>query len=461
MKKEQLLGKKIGIFGFGAEGESLLDYFIRHSISDVVVLDEGGLSDEKIDKIKQSRAKLILGEFRKENCLNIDIAFRSPGLKFEKIKNLLPEGIQISSLTNLFFAEHKGKIVAVTGTKGKSTTVGLIAEVLKQNGVPYFIGGNIGVSPLGFVDETNENTISVLELSSFQLEDLQYAPDVAVILPLYLDHLDYHQHQGISANYHSKEEDYLNAKGRIVENMKTDGLIVAYDAPNIQQIISQSPAMKINFSEKSVERGCFFQDEDIKCVNFNGEKKFSEILKVSKQHKIIPINTLAAMTFAYVLGLEVDIQGLFTSYKKLPYRIEKIGEIGGIQYFNDSAATNPISTIEAMGTMDDKYALIMGGSSKDLRFNNLAKEAAKDSNLVKIFLIGQTADEIENELKIAQFRGLILRKKDLKEVISGIRGGEGLYKNVLFSPASASFDQFKNYKDRGEAFNNLVRGQNG
>lgn len=457
MKIEELNGKKIGIFGFGTEGESLLLYFTKHNIGDVTIFDEGTLSDKKLDIIKNSGAKFVSGRFNKESSAGIEIAFRSPGLRRQKIRDLLSEETELTTLTNLFFANHRGKIVAVTGTKGKSTTVGLIAEVLGQNEIKYFVGGNIGNPPLEFLDETDDDSFTILELSSFQTEDLQYSPDVALFLPITSDHLSFHASQGEHFNFHPTMENYLSSKAQLISKMGDDGIIIAYDAEKIRSFVSQSSAKKIYFSQSNVENGCGQDQNQIVCRGGNDTQIYNDVEMLCRENKIPQIDLIAAISFAYAMDLRADIQKIVQGFKKLPFRIEFIDEIDGVKYYNDSAATNPVSTIEAMKTIAQPYVLIMGGSSKGLAFNRLAKVASSDQNISTIYLFGQTSDEIESELIASNFKKPLFKKNSLSEVMSDIKNCPKNFSAVLFSPASASFDQFKSYRDRGESFNGLVK----
>jgi len=457
MNITDLKNRKIGIFGFGTEGEALLEYFKTHQIGNVSVFDENDQTEPKKQKIKSAGATLVIGEFKKENCKGIQIAFRSPGLKLQRIKSVLDSGCDISSPTNLFFALHKGRVVAVTGTKGKSTTVGLIAKILELEKIPHFVGGNIGNPPINFVDKTTEQTISVLELSSFQLEDLEYAPDTAIILPLYTDHLDYHESQGQSFNFHESQQDYYEAKAQIVAHMSKNDLIIAHHSEHVKSFVDKSVARKIFFCEKSISDGCYISGNNVECVDGKDKAVFSTILSYCTKLKIPSVNVLAAMTFAFSNKISFVAEDLFRDFEKLPFRIQLVSKIQNLVFYNDSASTNPVSTIQAMRTMSQKYALIMGGSSKNLSFDALAQAASQDKNIAIVYLIGQTGDEIEDELKLADYNGQIVRKENLEAVMDDIRANHRLFSAVLFSPASASFDQYGNYKERGEHFNKLVK----
>ncbi len=449
--------KQIGIFGFGTEGQSLLRYFSRHQIKNILVFDEGKLDKARAQLIKKAKASLIEGPFEKKDCARVEIAFRSPGLKREKIEAVLSPGCQLTSQTNLFFALHKGKVVAVTGTKGKSTTVGLIDKILKISKKNHFVGGNIGNAPIEFVDQTTAESISVLELSSFQLEDLKFAPDIAVVLPLYIDHLDYHSSQGQTANYHENEENYLKAKAQIAKNMDKSDILIVYGDEKGEKLANSTSAEKLFYSPKKIQVGCFMEGNSFVCQTGKRSADFKDVISFSSQAKIPLVNTMAALAFAFSQNLNFKIEDIFSGFEKLPYRIQLVNAGGGLNFYNDSASTNPISTIEAMKTMTQRYILIMGGSSKDLSYDVLARAAVSDEKIIKVYLLGQTADEIEDELKLADFDREIIRKETLDEVMEDIKASHKPAGAVLFSPASASFDSYENYKKRGEHFTGLVK----
>lgn len=456
MDISDLKNKKIGIFGFGTEGQALLKYFAKHSLGEIRVFDEGKLDSGRVGLITKAGAKLVSGSFTKEGSKDIEVAFRSPGLNPDKIKSVVGANCEISSQTNLFFSLHRGKIIAVTGTKGKSTTVGLVDRVLSLANIKHFVGGNIGNAPIDFVDETTSDSFSLLELSSFQLEDLKTAPDIAIVLPLYIDHLDYHSSQGASANFHKTEDDYYQAKSKIASNMTSDNLLIAYCDQNVKKIADQCKAKKLFFCDRKSENDCSIDGNDLICKLDQEQEYYVDIVSFCQKAKIPLVNAIAALSFAFSQNITVSLGDLFNDFKKLPFRIQLVEQPGDLKFFNDSASTNPVSTIEAMKTMSEKYILIMGGSSKNLSYSDFATNAANDSNLTKVYLIGETADEIEGELRKANFRNEIIRKSNLRDVLSEIKGNHVSFDAVLFSPASASFDFYKNYKKRGEHFNELV-----
>jgi UDP-N-acetylmuramoylalanine--D-glutamate ligase len=466
--------QKIGVFGYGVEGKSLVKYLRQHEMGEIVVFDE----NEQVVKDNLEGVEFVLGSFEKNSYEGLKVAYRSPGVKRNRLEKLLKNKIKISTLTNLFFENAKGKVIGVTGTKGKSTTVNLVARILKKNGKKVFVGGNLGISPLDFVSKLDEDSYSVIELSSFQLDDCRFSPDVAIVLPVLLDHLDYHR----------DEKEYVQSKSSIARYMDEEGLLIVADQKNARKIAEMSKGKKIYFSENGAPRlkpwfkddaslgqtsrtiqptadwyedkkveGCYLNGDDIFCQWSQKKFKFLNIQKTSQEYKIPIVNLLAAGTFAFAFDLRFNPMRDLVHFKKLPFRIEEVANKEGMTFYNDSASTNPISTIAAIKTMSKPYALILGGSSKNLRFDELAV-ALKSASLLKIvYLNGETAPEIEAALKKAGGSFDLIKRNNLREIFIDLKTRSKKIKAVLFSPACASFDQFKNYFKRGEYFNQLVK----
>ena len=424
MKIENLLGKKIGIFGYGVEGRSLVDYLRSKAINNIAVFDEK--KSVEIDGVKFIHKDF--DQLEEADIGGLEVVFRSPGIKRERLAAVLPPSVKITSLINLFLANCRGKVIGITGTKGKSTTARLVGSILEEAGKKVFIGGNIGNSALDFLDQTTEDGFSILELSSFQLEDAEYSPDTALILPVIIDHLDYHKDL----------DEYLEAKSGIVKNMRDDDLIVCAKQSNAQIIAERSSARKIYYSDKT---------------------DFTELKSFSDEYKIPFIDIAAAFSLACALEINVKPADAFKDFIKPKFRIELAGEVNSVSYFNDSASTNPISTIAAIEIMNDDFALALGGSEKNLDYGPLAQKMKESSKLVRVYLFGKTGPRIADKLKKVGFDRPMVEKDNISEIFQDSLLNHEDFKVFLFSPASASFDQFKNYVERGEFFNNLVKNE--
>jgi len=440
---EEIIAKKIGVFGYGVEGQSIVNFLVLNGAKNIKVFDEKEISNkEKIDGVSY-----YYGSFENQNHEGIELAFRSPGVKFQKLRAVLPDGVKISSLTNLFFNLAKGKKIIVTGTKGKSTTANIIYKIFKDNKLDVYLGGNVGNSLLDFANELRDESYTIVELSSFQLQDFEGVTNYCVYLPILTDHLDYHK----------DFDEYLQAKKQAMKGMKEgDWVILPFDELS-NKLIENKELRYFYYSVLEIKSGCYLDRMDCVCRDGMKTSTIKNIETLSKEYKIPIVNLLAAITLSYKLNLNINLKENLKGFNKPKYRIEKIDTFSDIEFFNDSASTNPISTIEALKLMTKPVAVIMGGSSKNLDYHDLAQVLKSNKAVRSVFLIGETADEIKKALSHISFEKKILKKNNLDEVFEDLILGEKNYKSVLFSPASASFDQYQNYKDRGEAFTKLVK----
>lgn len=458
---------RIAILGFGTEGKSLANYFLGKG--HVVTVCDKKDKTEELKNFQGLHAKF--GRNYLTGLQEFDVIFRSPGIPYLKHElDYIRESM--SSLTRYFFDKCPCPIVGVTGTKGKGTVSSLIYEMLKSAALSgnragkVFIGGNIGNSPLTFLDDLKAEDIVVLELSSFQLQDLESSPHVAVCLGISPDHLDHHK----------DFEEYLDAKKNIVRFQKAgDFAILDADDPNalsFRDDANQNGAKKKSakpktfyFSNtKSVSRGGFVKVESLlikkgKTGTLIGREKETNLIG---GHNIK--NILAAATAASVLEVPVeDISRVIREFKGLPHRLEFVREIGGLKFYNDSASTNPQTAIAALRSFNGPLILIAGGSDKNADYAALGQEIVERENVKTVVLMGETKNKIEKAVEeAAQKRS---RAKNPIELINAESFQEAFMVSkiiaqpgdtVLLSPASASFDMFSDYKERGEIFRNFV-----
>lgn len=422
--------------GYGFEGKSLVDFLLKLLPSELVVFDE---KNKELDEIHQDEDVVIKhGLLDDIDFSSFDFVFRSPGIKIEKIN--CPQD-KITSLSNLFFEYKKGKSVIVTGTKGKSTTVLLIEQILKQNNKKVFVGGNIKLDPLDFVGQLDDESYTVLEMSSFQLQDFTGIADYAVVLPLFPDHLDYHD--DARDYYKSKSKAFTNSDQTVVVSSEENKTIL-----DLEKLANKEIIFSLNKSDTS----CYKERDSIVC---SGKLISEGVENFCKFHKIPTIDFVAAASFAYAEDLVIDIDQLKESFHKLPFRIELVKQKSNVKFFNDSASTNPVSTIAAIDQMHGSTALLLGGSSKGLSFEDLTDEIVKGNTISAVYLFGESRAQIEESLRRKGYRGMLRSYKTLSEVIGNLDLTE--VGNVLFSPAFASFDQYENYTERANEFNTLVK----
>jgi UDP-N-acetylmuramoylalanine--D-glutamate ligase len=447
MKLESLKKKKIAILGFGKEGESLLKFLFKAGVKDVTVLDQ----KEDLDKtwIEKLGIGLEAGKNYLKNVQDFDLIFRSPGVPLD-MPALGPVRSKLSSPTKLFFELVPTKnIIGVTGTKGKSTAAALTAHLLKRKYPRTFLAGNIGSPMLDLLPSLKKSDWVVLELSSFQLEDLTVSPKVSILLNLTPEHL----------YRHGSFQKYTFAKSTIFRYQSSrDYLITNYDHFILRRLAGETRSQIIFISSKEpLKKGVFIQNNKI-ISTLSGKRTILELSDVPLLGKHNLENVLPAVAAAIILGVSPrQIQQAMRHFKPLPHRLEKVGEKMGIIFVDDSIATTPESSLAGAESFDKPLAVIAGGSTKGADFADWAKGLAK-SQVVMAALIGQEAPKMESALK--RFAPRIKRVRcstllsAVKESYKALKGRAGV---ILLSPACASFDMFQNFAERGDRFKEIVR----
>ncbi|HSW77870.1 MAG TPA: UDP-N-acetylmuramoyl-L-alanine--D-glutamate ligase [Candidatus Chromulinivoraceae bacterium] len=418
---------KIAIAGYGVEGKSNYDYFMRHG-HDVTIIDE---REDILDLPVEAKTILGLGVFEKLD--GFDMVVRTAGLAPRKIKT---DG-KVWSATNEFFAECPAPIIGVTGSKGKGTTCSLIASILRTSGKAVHLVGNIGMPALDELEKIAETDIVVYEMSSFQLWDIEKSPHVAVVLMIEPDHLD----------VHASFEEYVAAKANIVLHQNEDDITVYnVNNPHSAIIAKQSKGMKQPYQFETaahVAHGAFWYGKTQLCS--------TDELVIPGVHN--QDNACAAINavWSYVQDGEVIARGL-SEFTGLPHRLKLVDEKRNVRYYDDSIATTPGSAIAAMVAFDAPKVLILGGSSKGADFTSVA-EVAEKADIRVTLLIGSEAPKIEAVLKPRGIPYLNLGETITMDEIVKIAAVQAHAGDVVvLSPGCASFGMFKNYKDRGDQF---------
>ena len=439
----------VGVLGFGVEGQSTFNYLVRSGIKDIVVMDKNPVSLPKVPA--GVNVKTFSGDNYMDGLKDCVTVVRSAGvypMSQELFKFQMNGGLMTSQI-QLFLEQTKSKkVVGVTGTLGKGSTVSMISHILTKCGVNNEIGGNFGVPALDLLESETSDRVSILELSSFQLMTLSLSPDVAVVLRVSTEHLDWHK----------SVEEYRDAKANLVRWQKRGGTCVFLkDAAPTAKIAAESPAT--TKYAITLADGPNFGDGDAvidgATLAIDDEKLFLEDCKV---RGIYQLENMAAATLAVkALGIKVaDAFEALKSYETLPFRMEFKGEKNGIEFYNDSYATRPDATIAATASMKRPFALILGGSEKNADFTELSKILVEERpNLKRIALIGATAQRMLESLQQAGLQIPANIFPTLEEAFAdSLAIGKG--GTVIMSPACASFGLFKNYKVRGQVFDKLV-----
>ena len=392
-----LKNKNVAVIGAGVEGLSSVKYLVKKEAR-VALFDqkeESAIDKDTIAEIQKMGINYVFGPTYLDTLHEYELIFRSPGVRpdLDQLTGAKKRGIPVTSQTNYFFDRCPGSVVGVTGTKGKGTTSSLISGVLEKSGKKVFLGGNIGKPPLDFLDEVTSESVVVLELSSFQLMDLEKSPHVAVILSTTSEHRDWHK----------TDKEYFAAKQNIVKNQTEEDLaVISQDSETARNIGELSKAERYFFSTAaSVEKGAYVDNGDIVLAL----KSLEVILNINDvplpgRHNLQ--NILAATTVTGLLGISPNlISKTIASFKGLPHRLEFIKEVNGVKYYDDSASTNVETAVAAINSFENPKILILGGASKKSDFTPLGQETGK-KNVKSVILIGDEANNIQNMDEIVE-----------------------------------------------------------
>jgi len=416
------LSGKIGIWGFGKEGKSLFNHLQKlGGYNELAILLDDDAEDINVEApiYKGAEALQLIqsGHF--------DLVFKSPGISLYRpeINQAKINDTKFSSATNLWFAENtKTKKIVLTGTKGKSTTASLLYHVMKEAGLSVSLGGNVGVPLLNLKQETD---YTVLELSSYQLADLQHSPDVFVVLNLYPEHLQ----------WHVTHKNYYNDKLRPLE----------FESPC--EIIANA---KNDILQEAIER----TNKKIHWFNENDDRAVIEtILKGAHNQD----NIEAVLKACEGLGVDKEkaLQAV-KSFKPLLHRMQEFTSKAGLLCVNDSISTTPQSTQAALEAYPDRNKiLIMGGTDRGQDYADLI-EFMKNDTIKAVMLLPKNGKRLALELEQAGFEGGVKMCADLTEATNWIKSSADLKDMIILSPAAPSYVQFKNFEERGDSFIKLM-----
>ena len=451
MTVDELVEKRIALVGVGTENEVLAAYLAERGVR-FSVCDARGDQPPSSATWSESVVAWHLGEEYLDHLDGYDLIFRTPGISpLHPALRKAAAGAEVSSQTRLFFQGCPAPILAVTGTKGKGTTVSAIVEMLTE--APYgrvWLGGNIGTPPIQYVDEVSARDLVVLELSSFQLQDLGMSPHIAVMLNLFDDHLDYHEDRA----------EYLEAKRTICRFQQAENYLIS-NGDSIEAMSFQrgSSGRRMTFSiTGEVEDGCFVSASSL-WLRLDGEGGREKICAVDDipllgDHNLA--NVAAASTAAAAAGASVEAIGRgISKLSALPHRLQLVGEVAGVAYYNDSLATVPEASLASVRAFAEPLHLIAGGSSKGADFSLFAEGIAA-AKVKSVALIGDEAERLATALGAASFAGYVRQFDTLEASVTALSARAQPGEVVLLAPACASFGLFENYAERGRAFNRLV-----
>lgn len=442
------------VAGTGKSGISATKLLVNHGVK-VYLFDENKDRDIEAIKEKTGDSELVqieLGELGEDALSSSQLMVISPGIPVDApftdvVRNA---GIPIWSEIELAYHYGKGKIAAITGTNGKTTTTALVGEIVKAHNAKTIVVGNIGIPYTELCDTTDDDSDTVAEISSFQLETvIDFHPNVSAILNLTPDHL----------NRHYTFENYGNVKFSITKNQTMDDVTVLnYDDEHTRAMGEKAKdhCHVVYFSRlEKPAGGVYVEDGDI--ILEDGDKKINVLaikdLKLMGAHNVE--NVLAAVGISYYMGVPVDvIRDVATSFKAVAHRIEYVDTIDGVAYYNDSKGTNPDAAIKGIQAMVAPTFLIGGGYDKGSEYDEWIE--AFDGKVKRLVLIGQTAQKIADCAKRHGFNSIIF-EENLQDAVAYCHENAVDGDAVLLSPACASWGQFDNYEQRGDMFKEYVR----
>ena len=447
-------GKKVAIIGLGVSNIPLIDYFYEKG-SLVSVFDNRTIENidrSIIEKLNKYKFNYFFGEDNLKNLKGFDIIFRSPSaMPFKKeFEEEVARGAILTTEIEMVLKLTPSKTIGITGTEGKTTTTTIIYEILKQAGKNCFLGGNIGKPIFTLVKDMGPEDIIVLEMSSFQLMNMEVSPEVSLVTNMYPDHL----------NVHRSLEEYQDAKKNIFTHQNKDGIVVLnYDNDVTNSFAKDAKGNVVFFSSKEKLNDGYIYDREDGYIKYCENGEYTPLIHKS-EILLRGIHNYENICAAFaVVSKFIDIQSAIETiknFKGVEHRLEFVRELDGVKYYNDSIGTSPASTIAGLNAFDENIVLLAGGSDKGLDYKEVGEAIAK--NVGTLILCGPTSDKIEEATRNAlNGKNLeIFRVNNLEEAVALARKEARQGDIVLLSPASASFDAFKNFQERGNKFKEFV-----
>lgn len=446
--------KRVAIIGLGVSNIPLIEYL--HNLgSDITLFNNkpiDKLDQNILDKIYEYKLNFSFGENYLSKLNGFDIIFRSPSCRpdLPEIKKEIENGAILTSEIELVLEMCPGTTIGVTGSDGKTTTTSLIYEILKEENLNCYLGGNIGIPLFTKIADMKPEDFVVLELSSFQLMTMNTSPNIAVVTNISPNHLDIHK----------SYEEYIQSKANIFKYQNENNLLVLnYDNEITKEFSKIANSKLIYFSSKEKLDNGFVLDNGIIKECDNGLRRHllnTKNIKLRGVHNSENICAAIAAT-SKIASIDSQIRAV-SNFSGVNHRLEFVKEINGAKWYNDSIASSPTKTIAGLNSFNEDIVLIAGGYDKHLDYKPLALPIL--NKVCKLILLGQTSDKIYKEvtqlLSIENKKLDIFKTNTLEDAINKAKEVSKKGDVVLFSPASASFDMFKNFEERGDRFKQIV-----
>lgn len=450
--KNELRTSKIAIIGAGVSNIPLIKYLVKLSC-DITLFDKKEfveLNDDIKELLNTKQINSFLGDNYLDSLKGFDIIFRSPSMLPTNpyLESEKSRGAVITTEIEQVLKYSKGKTIGITGSKGKTTTTTITNEILSSMGYKTYLGGNIGVPLFDKIDEISENDIVILELSSFQLMNMNVSPNIAVVTNISPDHLD----------IHSSYEEYIDAKKYLFRNQNDeDMLVLNYDDEIVKQFSSEALG-KIRYFADNYIKDCYVLNGNY--ISYNN-KNIMDTSKFYLKGKHNYLNVCASLNAIkdYINVSNEELESIISKINSVHHRLEFVRDINGVKWYNDSASTTPDKSLAGINAFDNDIILIAGGYDKNISYDSLAIPII--NKVSKLILFGDTKnkiyDAVMKEIKnTTNVKTKIYIMDTLEEVVEVANKVSEPGEVVLFSPASASFDMFKNAYQRGDLFKNLV-----
>lgn len=463
--------KSVLILGFGREGQSTLKAFLKAgSAKKITIADQKALSlemevfaDAAYADYNLQSIDFCCGPQYQDFCDDYDLVMKSPGIVLKKDISMYET--EILSQMQLFFEYYRDRIIGITGTKGKSTTTTLLHHILKESGRPAILAGNIGIPVFDILHEVTDESIFVIELSCHQLEYMTISPKWGILLNIYEEHLD----------HYGTLEKYIASKKKIYENQKDGDYL--FVNPDVRPETGRCSANIKLVDIKHIKPDCNIESDKGVDIILNMPSDSDQMLPViSYQNRQCEIPTTEIsllgehnyLDIAYVYGVccelgiddEEFVKGL-QSYVPLPHRLQYIGTVNGVAYYDDSISTIDETTIQALNTIKNADTVLIGGMDRGISYVNLERYLA-DSKVAHIILMEDTGKRIYEEIQ-SDYPDFL--HKERLFVVNHLEDAVSLAKQItkkggscILSPAAASYGIFKNFEERGDVFAQLVNG---
>jgi len=446
-----LTNKKVLVFGSGISGIAAAN--LLKSVGAKPIIYDGNDKKSKEEIIAQLQdgkdVKVILGTLKDEEIDKLELVILSPGVPNDLpiVDKFRKKGITVWGEIELAYAYARGNTIAITGTNGKTTTTALTGKILDDYFKSVFVVGNIGTAYTSVAQKTNDETWTVAEVSSFQLETIEnFRPNISAILNISEDHL----------NRHHTMAEYIRVKEMIALNQSHKDITILNHEDEILRMYAQRLQTKVVFfsSASKLSKGAYLDDGNIILKTTDKEFVIARIadLKILGTHNYE--NIMVAATIAYYAGVPIEsIKKSILAFKAVEHRIEYVMDVAGVDYYNDSKGTNPDAASKAVQAMNRPTLLIGGGYDKQAEYGEWIRTFG--DKVKYLVLIGQTREKIEKEAHRNGFMNTILADS-LEEAVCICAERAVAGDAVLLSPACASWGQFDNYEQRGEMFKKYV-----